>query len=296
MNSILYPATWSFGDTAGDRLSLNALIPAGVPPSGSTADCANCSGYGTVFAKQVTDRISLPLVRLGGHRYHLSIVAAACPVCQGGALKQWLLVNSGLDGLVLEGKPMADIRVAEVPPAFGQGDAFAAAWQILSELPAPKTWALFSGRFGTGKTHILAGIVNGSRLAGVHARYAHSASILDEIRETFDDRAARTTAEVVTEYVRVPLLAVDEVDRIRWSEWAETQLFHLLEARYQAGRSTVFASNLGPIELEELGSTAAAIVSRISSGLVVALTGGDLRPQGGVPDAQVNGLPERFTQ
>jgi len=295
MNSTLYPGTWNFPEDSDDRLPLNALIPAAVPPSGGILNCANCGDVGTVFAKQVTDRISLPLVQVGRHRYHLSLISAPCPVCQGGALEQWLLVNSGLDGLVLEGKPMPEIRVVDTPPAFGQAEAFSAAWQILSELPAPKTWALFSGRFGTGKTHILAGIVNACRLAGLHARYVHSAGILDEIRETFDDRAARTTAEVVAEYVRVPLLAVDELDRIRWSEWAETQLFHLLEARYQAGRSTVFASNLGPLELEGIGSTAAAIVSRISSGIVVALTGGDLRPQGGVPES-TTGLPERFVQ
>lgn len=291
----MYPKDWTFPNPADRRLGVGELIPAAVAPSPNPTDCPNCSGVSSVYAYKVVEKGGV-LDTIGGHKYRLSLVSGSCPVCRGTALQDYLLAASGLAGLSIDGKPMAEIRLADVPPGPGQQEAFEVAWALLAEIPHPKTWALFSGAYGTGKTHLLAGLVNGCRLAGVRAVYTHSSQMLDEIRATFGDHPVRPTAQVVAEYVAPPALAVDEFDRIRWTEWAGSQIFSLLETRYQLGRATWFASNLGPSALEAVSESAAALVSRMSSGLMAVLTGPDRRPFGGLAQPASNGLPDRYVE
>src|SRR3989304_5021578 len=159
--------------------------------------------------------------------------AAPCPVCQGEQLQRWLEQSSGLEGLYLDGKHALDVRVAGEHPLSGQEEAFKIAWALLSELPAPKTWALFSGDYGRGKSHILVGLVNGCRLAGVWAQYVTTEQMLERIRSTYDPMSAvETTAEVRRHFGMVPVLVVDELDRVKWTEWAGERRGALFNQRY----------------------------------------------------------------
>lgn len=293
----LYPSAWIFPAPGPDRLPVGALLPVVMQPSPNPRDCGNCGGHETVFAYKVTDKKWGNVRFIRGELYHLTLISAPCPVCQGNQRADWLLGACGLQGLFLDGKPMIGIRLADVAPGPGQDEAFAAAWGLLAELPQPKTWALFSGAFGRGKTHILAGLVNGCRLADVYAEYTRAELVLAALRDTYDKGATARTSDVIAHYTSLPALALDELDRIQWTEWSCSQLFSILETRYTLGRATWFGSNLGPSALERLDPTAAALVSRISSGVVAALTGDDLRPAGGDPSAiRTNGLPTRFTE
>ena len=277
--STIFPPDWHFAHRpaavallAGDLI---ACTPE-VPRSEIALECANCYDHRFVYARKVER--SGPVFWDDARRYHGRLQSAPCPVCRGEYLGQYLLELCGLADLEVDGKPAVDIRLADVSPLRGQDDAFRVARQLLAEIPTPTSWALFCGDYGRGKTHVVMGLVNGARVAGIYARYTTSEQILEALRSSYRDGSPVSTAEIRQRYERVPVLAVDELDRVKWTEWAGEQLFAILDARYLQSKATYFASNLGPKALAEVSEPLAALVSRISAGYMAVLAGPDFRP------------------
>jgi len=289
-----WPPDWKFTKFDHPRqLVPGDLLPVAVSTSPTIlahCACSNCGDIHVVYARRIGSKGKPTWIE--GRELRAELIASPCPVCRGDALDEYLAEVSGLDGLVLDGKTMLSIRIADVKPLPGQDEAFRVAWQLLSELPEPHSWALFSGDYGRGKTHILAGLANGCRLARMRSLYATSEQILSALKATYDDGATERTAAVRYRFETVPVLVLDEVNRVRWTTWAGEQLFAVLNARHTGGRATWYGSNLGPSALEQTSEELAALVSRMSSGYMVALTGEDLRPVG-----RRNGtLPDRFVE
>lgn len=286
MTEIIYPPDWHFSERSHvNHIVIGDLFPVVMFGAGDKIKCLNCMDQEFVYCREITR--SGPLHWIGNRRFHSNLRSAPCPVCRGDYLGEWLSQNCGLLGMELNDKPALEITIVDVSPSKGQEDAFQAAWNLLAELPMPKTWALFSGEYGRGKTHILAGLVNACRVAGVYALYSKSETILSELKDTFTEGSTKTTDQVRRKFESVPVLVVDELDRVKWTEWAGEQLFAILNARYDRGRPAWFASNLGPTALSEKAEPLAALVSRLSAGIMVAVGGADLRPQ---QQGALNGL------
>jgi hypothetical protein len=269
------------------------LLPVAVSTSATIlvhCKCSNCGDVGYVYARRIGPKGRATWIE--DRELRAELIASPCPVCRGDALDEYLAEVSGLAGLVLDGKPMLDIRVSDAKPLAGQEEAFRVAWQLLSELPEPHSWALFSGDYGRGKTHILAGLANGCRVARLRSLYATSEQILAALKATYEDGATERTAAVRYRFETMPVLVLDEINRVRWTAWAGEQLFAVLNSRHTSGRATWYGSNLGPSALEQTSEELAALVSRMSSGYMVALTGEDLRPAG----RQQMSLPDRFVE
>jgi len=290
MTDKIYPPDWHFSDRSTlQDIVIGDLFPSFIFPSEAAPECVNCGDHRLVYARKITQ--SGPLHWVNGRRFHARLLSAPCPVCRGEFLAEWLEHNCGLAGLELEGKPALEIRVTEQTPLKGQADAFDVAWSLLSELPTPHSWALFTGQYGTGKTHVLVGLVNACRIARIYALYTKTERILSRLKATFDPGSTVRSDEVRRRYEQIPVLVIDELDRVKWTEWAGEQLFAILDERYLAGRPTWFASNAGPGALSETSEPLAALVSRMSSGFMVAFTNADLRtPQ------QQEMLPDRFIE
>ncbi len=182
----------------------------------------------------------------------------------------------GLEDVKLDGKLATDIMLGTKTKPW-QTKAFRFARDLLNEEP-PTSWALITGGYGTGKTHLLIAIVNESRLAGKAATFTTAGNILTQIQDTFNSK--KSAGDVRRRYEGVPLLCLDEIDRVNWSQWAGTELFSLINNRHLRNLSTVMSSNLLPRELEAKAEPLAAILSRLTSkGDVYHLQGKDLRPE-----------------
>lgn len=74
----------------------------------------------------------------------------------------------------------------------------------------------------------------------------------------------------------MPLLAVDEVDRVSLTQWTSETIFRILDARYQSAdrRATLLVSNTAP---DAMKAEYAYLVSRMRSGQIIPLSGADMR-------------------
>lgn len=278
---MMWPAQWVIAGLADGELDASTLGTFGlgqrlgcVPPT-APGQCLNCGGRDYVYSWVLTATGPRHYFGPGPKDWrHASLESAPCPVCQGGQRDAFLIALSGLESLVLDGKPAVDLRLSDFRPAPGQVDGVEVARRLLSEVPTPRTSALFFGPYGTGKTHLLCCVVNGLRVAGVTATYTTAEGILRSLRRTF---SGGNTEAVRRQLEGVQLLVVDELDRVKLTDWAGEALFGILNTRYAAGLPTLCATNKTPSELGE-SDTYAALVSRLSAGEMVAVTGEDMRP------------------
>jgi DNA replication protein DnaC len=141
-------------------------------------------------------------------------------------------------------------------------------------------WVYLYGSSGLAKSLILQVVIADEIRSGRRARYANMIDILDNIRQAYDTETPSTeAARRLERWSTIPVLAIDEVDRITGTKWADGTQFQLFDKRYTdgvEGRSvTILASNANPASFEEY------LRSRIFDGRfsVVHLTGIDKRPQ-----------------
>ena len=221
-------------------------------------DCPNCGGLGMMSAFVVADTApkdaNLVLSVVDGKTRLGYRVRAHCPVCKGDARAAYLIRFSGLSGADL------DIRLDQFDALNGKVAAKKRAGELLALTPNPAGFVTFYGGFGAGKTMLLKALVNGYRLAGIPAVYTTLADILAEARSSFGDPTQDAAEKLIRRYRHHRALAIDEIDRINLTGWAQETAFRLLDSRYQ-DRSivlTVLATNADPANmpagLEYLGS------------------------------------------
>lgn len=136
-------------------------------------------------------------------------------------------------------------------------------------------WCYLHGGYGLGKTDILKTATARAMQRGMHAIYTKSEHMLDHLRTSY------TTGEfekVYDTYIKVPILCIDEFEKLNHTEWSDVKLFHLLDERWQraiAGEGvTLLAANVPPEQIRE-----GALVSRIRDERfsVLELKGADVR-------------------
>ena len=108
------------------------------------------------------------------------------------------------------------------------------------------------GNVGTGKTSCLYAITNALIARG--AVYVSLHDLLDFVREGFEAQTGGEDASSrLKRFLSVPVLCLDEIDKVKQSEWAMEQLTALVDARYRAainGESgTVYVLNADPATL-----------------------------------------------
>lgn len=151
----------------------------------------------------------------------------------------------------------------------------------------PEGMLTISGGFGNGKTTALMSIVNACIAKDVPAVYITFYDLIGYVKEAFTNDGD-TEWERVNKLARVPVLCIDEIDKVKNTDWVQQTITHLLDVRYRqsiAGNvGTVLAFNGIADEIPHKW-----IVSRMKEGVVVFNGDQDVRPQIGKERAKLAG-------
>ena len=107
---------------------------------------------------------------------------------------------------------------------------------------------ILSGPVGTGKTHLLtAALAHLVLEVGVETRYVEISLLYATIRRGFQE--GKSGGEIIGPLSQVEVLAIDELGKGRGSAFELETLDELIARRYNAGRTTLLATNY-PLEPE----------------------------------------------
>jgi DNA replication protein DnaC len=140
-------------------------------------------------------------------------------------------------------------------------------------------WVFLWGGPGLAKTLLLKiAVVNYLRV-NKSASYQRMTSIMDNLRSAYDMEDGSSEALMrLGRWSDLPLLAIDEFDRIRDTPYAREKKFDLMDARYERALRkesiTLMASNKNPQEFGDY------LFDRINDGrfVVIEMHGDSLRP------------------
>jgi DNA replication protein DnaC len=156
----------------------------------------------------------------------------------------------------------------------------AAVKQALAFVADPSGWLTLIGGYGIGKTRIIYACMNDLAARGIVGRYVMMPELLNELRSALRDD---DYGERLRRFVEAPLLAVDELDKIRDSDFVDEVLQAIFLARYQEREtlSTIIGYNADGAE-----RIPPFLRSRIrdSRFRLVEMAGPDLRPIAGTLD------------
>ena len=245
-------------------------------PPLSTA-CPNCGGYGShwfQFAQagpyqSAPGDPSLVAYATGEGWYKVESKFYPCPSCYNHTTHQrHLWDQSGLE----ENERDWHLKYFA---GTGKERLLEACNELVAMTPKPTGWLTLYGDYGRGKSGALKSVVAALVRAGTSARYVRSADILQEIRSTYGDNGV-TEQDIIMRYGGIALLAIDEVDRISVTPWAQSTMMTILDTRYTRRLSvaTILATNTPP---DRLGSEYGYLASRMRDGEIVHVAGKDLR-------------------
>lgn len=115
----------------------------------------------------------------------------------------------------------------------------------------PAGWLYIWGGPGNAKSEVLIAIVNEVNESGRGpAMYVTFAHLVNWVREAFRDGADESYIQRFEKLKAIKLLAVDEMDKARDTEFSQEFRFHFLDERYRqailGSTGMVFASNTDP--------------------------------------------------
>lgn len=126
----------------------------------------------------------------------------------------------------------------------------------------------FYGSNGTGKTHLAAAICLDLMPKGVGVIFRTFAGLLSDIKDTFN--TDRSESEVIKAYTDADLLIIDDLAKESLSDWNVSQLFTIINNRYEDCKPIIVTANYSLDELLQAltpkgcnDDKAKAIVSRL---------------------------------
>jgi DNA replication protein DnaC len=129
------------------------------------------------------------------------------------------------------------------------------------------------GPTGTGKSHLAAAIVREWMERGRRARFTRFAEYCESLQDGF--ASSVSAASTMAEYVRPPLLALDDLGTGKISDFERRSALELIARRGTGVRPTIVTSNMS---LEEISARLDdRIASRLGQFKAVEMLGEDFR-------------------
>jgi DNA replication protein DnaC len=128
--------------------------------------------------------------------------------------------------------------------------------KMVEEYPAEKAGLLFVGRVGIGKTHLATAALRELILTrGVAGLFYSYADLLTEIRNTYNDNGGtkyfkdedgnqwETESQILNHVINVEILLLDELGKVKASEWVLDKVREIIGGRYDKKRTTLVTTN-----------------------------------------------------
>lgn len=265
-----------------DLIRSQAAIAVQIADGVQNHSCPNCHDIGVVYVFQMDDGhchhtptgakgSSWRIGPEGEGWYNGHLEPAPCPACKSSKLSDWLQRRCNLIGSDLE------IGLSSFTRRPGKEKAHDLAGSLLSQGRNAAGFVTFFGGYGRGKSLLMKALVNGFRHQGALSLYSTLPDFLADVRAKFGESVRVTAEQTISYYRDVRVLCLDELDKVKLSDWAQETIFRLLDSRYQERREmlTVMAMNSRP---EELPPEMGYLSSRMSEGQMIEIGGQDMRP------------------
>jgi len=173
------------------------------------------------------------------------------------------------------GEQWSDIALAEKTfnafEAGFQDEAVETVQEWLSDMHG--CLILHSEDYGTGKTHLLASIVNTLRIDGKASRFVTMPKLFFAINDLQANE--RPYAHLIHKAVYTPLLVLDDVDKAKATEFRQDIYFQIINERVNRGLPIAMSTN----RVSDLAAfVGGAACSRLSIGqIAVDMSGSDYR-------------------
>lgn len=132
--------------------------------------------------------------------------------------------------------------------------------------------------FGLGKTHLQSALAMHLINRGVAVLMVNDADVIAELRE------AQFTNEIgskLSEIMNADLLIWDDLGKSKYKEWAQTQVYQIINHRYRHGLPIAFSSNEDPETLaEKIGGATVSRLYQMCRGRWLEVEGPDYRLYG----------------
>jgi DNA replication protein DnaC len=107
----------------------------------------------------------------------------------------------------------------------------------------PRGWLLFTGDYGSGKTHLAAAIANFRVEHGQSALFVVVPDLLDYLRSAYAPNSPATYDERFEQVRSIQLLVLDDLGTQNTTPWAAEKLYQILNYRYNSELPTVITTN-----------------------------------------------------
>jgi DNA replication protein DnaC len=216
---------------------------------------------------------------------------AECPQCHGSTWKREKVPSKRDPARLREVAVRCDcfyetrtarlLKTARIPERYSGGfDSFQIdfpggsleqakfiAAKMVQEFPHERAGLLFVGRVGIGKTHLASAVLRELILTrGVTGLFCSYAELLTEIRATYNDNGAakyfrdedgnrwETESHILNHVINVDVLLLDELGKVKASEWVLDKVREIIGGRYDKKRTTLVTTNfpLDPKDTTEI--------------------------------------------
>lgn len=196
-----------------------------------------------------------------GHRlpfYPEKVLWQQCPECVREFREEDARKRLSMDEIARQERMESRLRCAGIPLRFrsrtlesfvvendGQARALAVAKQFVAEWQQHEiagTTAVFSGKPGTGKSHLAIAIAQ-AVMPQTTVLYASALDAIRMVRETWRRGADKSEGDVLRELGAVGLLVLDEVGMQYGTEGEQVLLFDIIDRRYRDQRPMIVLTN-----------------------------------------------------
>ncbi len=129
------------------------------------------------------------------------------------------------------------------------------AMDMVKEYPLHRTGLMFVGPVGVGKTHLASAVLRELILKGASGLFYSYADLLTEIRNTYNDTGSvkyfkdtegnnwETESQILNHVINVEVLLLDELGKVKASEWVLDKVREIIGGRYDKKRTTLVTTN-----------------------------------------------------